>query len=125
MEERRGGGGGSDEGTTWGAPRSKSYHSSLTLLPRKRGISSPWEGWRDGGRLGRRDEENRRTTEAWGGGGVEGRLGDRSKTDQEGKRGRFLIKIRDKTPHQAHPVSAARETFSNVTTQPNNMFKSL
>lgn len=59
--------GGPDEGTMRGA-EIQALPLLPTLLPRKRGICSPWEGWRDGGRRGRRDEENRRTAEREGGG---------------------------------------------------------
>lgn len=75
-----------------GGPRSKPYHSSLHSYLGKEGFALPG---RDGEMEGGGGGETRRT----GGplsereGGYGGRMGDKGKTDQEGKRGRFIIKI--------------------------------
>lgn len=91
MEGWGGAGGGPDEGTMRGAPRSKPYHSSLHSYLGKEGFALPG---RDGEMEGGWGGEMRRTGGPLkGGGGMEGQLGDKGKTDQEGKRGRFIIKI--------------------------------
>lgn len=54
-----------------GGPRSKPHHSSLHSYLGKEGFALPG---RDGGRRGRRDEQNRRTTER--GAGVNDAGGD-------------------------------------------------
>lgn len=60
---------GADEGTTWGAPRSKSYHSSLHSYLGKEGFALPG---RDGEMEGGWGGETRRTGGPLkrGGGGV-------------------------------------------------------
>lgn len=76
-----------------GGPRSKPYHSSLHSYLGKEGFALPR---RDGEMAGGGGGKMRRTggpLRGRRGPGYGGRTGDKGKTDQEGKRGRFIIKI--------------------------------
>lgn len=79
-----------------GGPRSKPYHSSLHSYLGKEGFALPGrDGEMEGGGGGEMRRRGGPLRERGGRWGVRyrGRTGDKGKTDQEGKRGRFIIKI--------------------------------
>lgn len=95
-----------------GGPRSKPYHSSLHSYLGKEGFALPR---RDAEMEGGGGGETRRT----GGplsereGGYGGRVGDKGKTDQEGKRGRFIIKsFSGKNSTHPLPVTDAKPNIA-------------
>lgn len=85
---------GPDEGTMRGGPTSKPYLSSIHSYLGKEGFAlhgrdrKMERGW--GGEMRRRGGPLK------GGGGMEGQLGDKDKNRSRGKRGRFIIKKKNR-----------------------------